>query len=110
MFDESMIYEYDEIGNPNIKKHYDYILSYSPYDNVGAKDYPVMLILTGIYDSYWTAAKWACKLRGTKTDDKPLLLYTNMNAGHYGSTGRLEKYKQTAMEYAFLLNLAGVTE
>jgi len=110
MFDESMIYEYDELGDPNIKEYYDYMLSYSPYDNVQAKAYPSMLVTTGFYDFYWEASKWVAKLRELKTDSNSLLLYTNMSGDHYGASGRLEKYKQTAMEYAFLLQLSGITE
>ncbi|HQV34319.1 MAG TPA: prolyl oligopeptidase family serine peptidase, partial [Calditrichia bacterium] len=113
MLDESIPLttgEYDEWGNPNEKEYYDYILSYSPYDNVEAKDYPNMLVTTGLHDSqvqYWEPAKWVAKLRELKTDDNPLLLLTNMEAGHSGASGRYRRYKETAMEYAFLLDLAG---
>jgi len=102
--------EYDEWGNPNEQLFYEYILSYSPYDNVEAKDYPNMLVTTGLHDSqvqYWEPAKWVAKLRATKTDDNVLLLRTNMEAGHGGSTGRFKSHKETAFIYAFLLDLAG---
>ena len=102
--------EYDEWGNPNVKEYYDYILSYSPYDNVTAKAYPPMLVTTGIHDSqvqYWEPAKWVAKLRVTKTDEHPLLLHTNLETGHGGASGRFEALKEVAMEYAFLLWLAG---
>ncbi|NIR52385.1 S9 family peptidase, partial [candidate division KSB1 bacterium] len=101
--------EYDEWGNPNEKEYYDYILSYSPYDNVEAKDYPHLLVTTGLHDSqvqYWEPAKWVAKLRTMKTDDNRLLLKTNMEAGHGGASGRYKQYKETAFEYAFLLDLA----
>ncbi|MCB0588165.1 MAG: S9 family peptidase [Phaeodactylibacter sp.] len=105
--------EYDEWGNPNEKKYYEYIKSYSPYDNVEAKDYPPMMVTTGLHDSqvqYWEPAKWVAKLRELKTDDNPLLLHTNMEAGHSGASGRYRRYEETAMEYAFLLSLAGLAE
>ena len=103
--------EYDEWGNPNEKEAYDYILSYSPYDNVEAKAYPTMLVTTGLHDSqvqYWEPAKWVAKLREMKTDDNVLLLHTNMEAGHGGASGRFEALKETAMEYAFLLKLENI--
>lgn len=103
--------EYDEWGNPNDKAYYDYIKSYSPYDNIEAKGYPPLLATTGLHDSqvqYWEPAKWVAKLRELKTDDNPLLLHTNMEAGHSGASGRYRRYKETAMEYAFLLDLAGL--
>lgn len=102
--------EFDEWGNPNDKQFYDYILSYSPYDNVEKKNYPAMLVTTGLHDSqvqYWEPAKWVAKLREYKTDDHPLLLYTNMSTGHSGASGRFESLKDIAMDYAFLLDLAG---
>lgn len=114
MLDESIpltTAEYDEWGNPNIKDYYDYMLSYSPYDNVEAKDYPNMLVTTGLHDSqvqYWEPAKWVAKLREIKTDDNILLLHTEMKAGHGGKSGRFERYKETAMEYAFMLDLLGI--
>jgi oligopeptidase B len=100
--------EYDEWGNPNIKKYYDYMLSYSPYDNVEAKDYPNMYISTGLHDSqvqYWEPAKWIAKLRVLKTDKKQLFLDTNMDAGHGGASGRFEALKELAKEFSFLLDL-----
>lgn len=103
--------EYDEWGNPNEKEYYDYMLSYSPYDQVKAQNYPALLVTTGLHDSqvqYWEPAKWIAKLREIKTDDNPLLLHTNMEAGHSGTTGRFAVHKETAMEYAFFLNLLGI--
>jgi len=103
--------EYDEWGNPNEKKYYDYMLSYSPYDQVEAKEYPNLLVTTGLHDSqvqYWEPAKWVAKLRELKTDDNLLLMYCNMETGHGGASGRFEAYKETAMEYAFLFSLEGI--
>ena len=114
MLDESIPLttgEYDEWGNPNEKKYYDYMLSYSPYDNVEAKDYPAMLITTGLHDSqvqYWEPAKWAAKLRALKTDKNPLYLKTEMDYGHGGASGRFEGYKEVALEYAFMLDELGM--
>jgi oligopeptidase B len=114
MLDESIPLttgEYDEWGNPNDKVYYDYMLSYSPYDNVEKKAYPNMLVTTGLHDSqvqYWEPAKWVAKLRDMKTDDNLLLLYTNMETGHSGASGRFETHKETALEYAFLLKLMGI--
>ncbi len=105
--------EYDEWGNPNEKVYYDYMLSYSPYDQVEAKAYPNLLVTTGLHDSqvqYWEPAKWVAKLRDLKTDDHLLLLYCNMDTGHGGASGRFEAYKETAMEYAFLFKLEGIDE
>lgn len=102
--------EYDEWGNPNEKEYYDYMLSYSPYDNVAAKDYPNLLVMTGLHDSqvqYWEPAKWVAKLRDLKTDDNMILFKTNMEAGHGGASGRFRKLKETALQYAFMLDLAG---
>ena len=116
MLDESIPLttgEYDEWGNPNDKEYYEYIKSYSPYDNVEAKDYPALLVTTGYHDSqvqYWEPAKWVAKLRELKTDSNPLLLHTEMGAGHGGKSGRFERYRETALEYAFLLDLAGKAE
>lgn len=116
MLDESIPLttgEYDEWGNPNDKTYYDYMKSYSPYDNVSAQAYPAMLVTTGLHDSqvqYWEPAKWVARLRAKKTDKNPLLLYTNMDTGHGGASGRFERYKEVAMEYAFLLDLAGLAE
>ncbi len=103
--------EYDEWGDPNDKEYYDYMLSYSPYDNVEAKDYPNMLVTTGLHDSqvqYFEPAKWVAKLRAMKTDDNVLLLKTTMEAGHGGGSGRDKRYRETALWYAFLLDLAGI--
>ena len=105
--------EYDEWGNPNERQYYDYMLSYSPYDNVARQAYPHMLITGGLHDSqvqYWEPAKWAAKLRELKTDNNRLLLKTNMEAGHGGSTGRFRRHRETAFSYVFLLDLAGVRE
>nr|WP_315179070.1 S9 family peptidase [uncultured Flavobacterium sp.] len=100
--------EYDEWGNPNVKKYYDYMLSYSPYDNVKAQKYPNMFVSTGLHDSqvqYWEPAKWVAKLRTQKTNDTVLYLNTNMDAGHGGASGRFEALKELAKEYSFLLDL-----
>ncbi|MBC7605672.1 MAG: S9 family peptidase [Burkholderiales bacterium] len=100
--------EYDEWGNPNVKKYYDYMRSYSPYDNVAAHDYPNLYVSTGLHDSqvqYWEPAKWVAKLRATKTNDKVLFLDTNMDAGHGGASGRFEALKELAKEFSFLLDL-----
>jgi oligopeptidase B len=100
--------EYDEWGNPNEKKYYDYMLSYSPYDQVKAQAYPNMYVSTGLHDSqvqYWEPAKWVAKLRVFKTNDKQLFLDTNMDAGHGGASGRFEALKELAKEFAFLLDL-----
>ncbi len=100
--------EYDEWGNPNVKKYYDYMRSYSPYDNVIAQDYPNMYVSTGLHDSqvqYWEPAKWVAKLRVTKTNNKQLFLDTNMDAGHGGASGRFEALKELAKEFTFLLDL-----
>lgn len=100
--------EYDEWGNPNTKKYYDYMLSYSPYDNVSAQKYPNMYISTGLHDSqvqYWEPAKWVAKLRNKKTNDNLLFLNTNMDAGHGGASGRFEALKELAKEFSFLLDL-----
>lgn len=100
--------EYDEWGNPNEKIYYDYMKSYSPYDNIEAKDYPHLLVTTGLHDSqvqYWEPAKWVAKLRDLKTDQNLLLLETNMDTGHGGASGRFESLKEVALEYAFLLLL-----
>lgn len=100
--------EYDEWGNPNNKKYYDYMLSYSPYDNVKAQDYPNMYVSTGLHDSqvqYWEPAKWVAKLREIKTNNNLLFLDTNMDAGHGGASGRFEALKDLAKEFSFLLDL-----
>ena len=103
--------EYDEWGNPNNKDYYEYMMQYSPYDNVVAQDYPNMLVTTGLHDSqvqYWEPAKWVAKLRELKTDNNLLLFHTNMDAGHGGASGRFEALKEVAEEYAFLLDLEGI--
>lgn len=116
MLDETIpltTFEYDEWGNPNDKTYYDYMKSYSPYDNLESKNYPAMLVTTGLHDSqvqYWEPAKWVAKLREMKTNQEPLLLHTNMDAGHGGQSGRFRRFKETALEYAFLLDLAGKVE
>jgi len=105
--------EYDEWGNPNELEYYNYIKTYSPYDNVADRDYPNMLVTTGLHDSqvqYWEPAKWVAKLREHKTDDNILLLHTNMEAGHGGASGRFEALKEVAQEYAFILDLEGQKE
>lgn len=105
--------EFDEWGNPAEEEYYHYIKSYSPYDNVEAKDYPAMLVTTGLHDSqvqYWEPAKWVAKLRELKTDKNPLLLRTNMEAGHGGASGRFDRIRETAKDYIFILDLAGKTE
>lgn len=100
--------EYDEWGNPHKKEYYDYMLSYSPYDNVTAQDYPNLYISTGLHDSqvqYWEPAKWTAKLRTMKTNSKQLFLDTNMETGHGGASGRFEALKELAREFSFLLDL-----
>jgi oligopeptidase B len=105
--------EFDEWGNPIDPVFYEYMKSYSPYDNVARKDYPAMLVTTGLHDSqvqYWEPAKWVAKLRVYKTDANPLLFFCNMETGHGGASGRFQRHKETAMEYAFLLGLLGIKE
>ena len=100
--------EYDEWGNPNVKKYYNYMKSYSPYDNVKAQEYPTMYISSGLHDSqvqYWEPAKWVAKLRSLKTDSNFIYLDTNMDAGHGGASGRFEALKELAKEFTFLLDL-----
>ncbi len=102
--------EYDEWGDPNRPECYEYMLSYSPYDNVRAKPYPAMLVTTGLHDSqvqYFEPAKWVARLRATQTGDSLLLLRTNMEAGHGGASGRFRRLEEVAFEYAFMLRLAG---
>ena len=102
--------EYDEWGNPNEVDYYHYMKSYSPYDNVEEKEYPPLLVTTGLHDSqvqYWEPAKWVARLRAMKEDQHPLLLHTNMEAGHGGASGRFRQFKEIALSYAFLLDLAG---
>jgi len=103
--------EYDEWGNPNDPLSYEYLLSYSPYDNVRAQAYPAMFITTGLWDSqvqYYEPAKWVAKLRALKTDQNPVLLRVDMEAGHGGKAGRFQRFREIAMEYAFLLREAGI--
>ena len=105
--------EYDEWGNPNQEEYYHYIKSYSPYDQVEAKDYPNMLITTGLHDSqvqYWEPAKWLAKLRDMKTDNNILIMDCNMETGHGGASGRFEALKETAKDFAFLFMLEGIKE
>lgn len=104
--------EYDEWGNPNDKVYYDYMLSYSPYDQVKKQAYPNMYVSTGLHDSqvqYWEPAKWVAKLRVMKTNNNQLFLDTNMDAGHGGASGRFEALKELAKEFAFLLDLEKIT-
>lgn len=114
MLDDSMPLttgEYDEWGDPGNPVHYAYMLSYSPYDNVTGQDYPHLLMTSGLYDSqvqFWEPAKWAAKLRARKTDDNLLLLRTRMDAGHGGAAGRYARWRDTAFEYAFILDVAGL--
>ncbi|MCB9188265.1 MAG: S9 family peptidase [Flavobacteriales bacterium] len=116
MLDESIPLttgEYDEWGNPNEKEYYDYMLSYSPYDQVKAQEYTNILITTGLHDSqvqYWEPAKWTAKLRASKTDEKLILLHTNMSAGHGGASGRFEYLKEIALEYAFMFMLEEIEQ
>ena len=111
MLDESIpltTNEYDEWGNPNNKTYYDYMLSYSPYDNVKAQNYPNMLVTTGLHDSqvqYFEPMKWVAKLREMKTDNNVLVFKTDMEAGHGGASGRFKRLKEDALEYAFFLDL-----
>jgi oligopeptidase B len=105
--------EYDEWGNPNQKEYYDYILSYSPYDQVKPQNYPNLLVTTSLQDSqvqYWGPAKWVAKLRATKADRKRLFLKTRMEASHGGVSGRYKRYHETAFEFAFVLDLAGIRQ
>ncbi|MDT3776581.1 S9 family peptidase [Nitrospira sp. MA-1] len=102
--------EYDEWGDPNQQQFYEYMLSYSPYDNLQPQPYPHLLVTSGLHDSqvqFWEPTKWVAKLRALKTDNQRLLLRTNMDAGHSGASGRFKRYEETAMIYAFLLDLAG---
>lgn len=105
--------EYDEWGDPNQKPYYDYMLSYSPYDNISSCVYPHLLVTAGLHDSqvqYWEPAKWVAKLRAQKIDEHRLILKTNMEAGHSGISGRFQQYKEIAFIYAFVLDLAGIHE
>ncbi|MBW1296466.1 S9 family peptidase [Aquimarina litoralis] len=114
MMDETIpltTFEFDEWGNPKNKEYYEYMKSYSPYDNVEAKDYPNILITTGYWDSqvqYWEPAKWIAKLRELKTDNNLLIMDCDMETGHGGASGRFDRYKSTALNYAFMLDLEGI--
>lgn len=113
MLDESLpltVGEFEEWGNPKIEEDYEVIKTYCPYTNLEAKDYPAMLVKTSFHDSqvmYWEPAKYVARLRDLKTDDNPLLLVTNMGGGHGGSSGRYDKLRETALDYAFILTLTG---
>ena len=116
MLDESIpltTNEYDQWGDPREDEYYEYMLSYSPYDNVRKKDYPAMLVTTGLWDSqvqYFEPAKWVAKLRALKADENRLLLHVEMEAGHGGKSGRYQRYREIAMEYAFILDESGIRE
>ena len=116
MLDESIPLttgEFDEWGNPKNEEYYHYIKAYSPYDNIEKKDYPNLLITTGYWDSqvqYWEPAKWIAKLREYKTDDHLLMMSCNMDVGHGGASGRFSRYKEVALEFAFLFDLEGISE
>ena len=116
MLDESIPLttgEYDEWGNPNESESYEYMMSYSPYDQVKAQEYPNMLIMTGLHDSqvqYFEPAKWVAKLRELKTGDHTIMLQTNMDTGHGGASGRFQRYKEIALQYAFIMDLANAKE
>ena len=97
-------------GNPNEEKYYDYMLKYSPYDNVKAQAYPALLVTAGLNDprvAYWEPAKWVAKLRATKTDDNLLILKTDMSSGHFSASDRYKFIKETAFEYSFILEQIG---
>lgn len=105
--------EFDEWGNPKNLESYEYMMSYSPYDQVSEQNYPNMLVTTGLFDSqvqYWEPAKWVAKLRDMKTDNNTLILDTDMEAGHGGASGRFKRYKTTALQYAFLMDLENIKE
>jgi oligopeptidase B len=114
MLDESIpltTFEFDEWGNPKEKDYYNYMLSYSPYDQVEAKDYPAILITTGFHDSqvqYFEPAKWIAKLRDTKTDNNLLIMDCNMDAGHGGASGRFRRWERRALEFAFIFDQLGI--
>jgi oligopeptidase B len=113
MLDESIpltVGEFEEWGNPKDKEYYEYMLSYSPYDNVTAHEYPHLLVLAGLNDprvQYWEPAKWTAKLRARKTDGNRLLLKTEMGAGHGGPSGRYDYLKDVALRFAFILDNFG---
>ena len=116
MLDDSIpltTFEYDEWGNPNEKGYYEYMLSYSPYDNLKSVEYPNLLVTTGLHDSqvqYWEPAKWVARLRKVHQGNNLILLKTNMEAGHGGASGRFDRFKEVAFRHAFLLKLAGIKE
>ena len=116
MLDESIPLttgEFDEWGDPKDIEYYNYIKSYSPYDNIDKKDYPNLLIITGFWDSqvqYWEPAKWIAKLREFRTDDNILIMDCNMDVGHGGASGRFNKIKDIALEYSFLLKLEALNK
>ena len=116
MLDETMpltVGEFIEWGNPKIREHYEYMKTYCPYTNLGPRAYPEILVRTSINDSqvmYWEPAKWVAKLRDLKTDNNRVLLKTNMEAGHGGSSGRFRRHRETAFSYAFILDLVGIKE
>lgn len=116
MLDDSVpltMTEFDESGDPKKKEYYDYMLSYSPYDNVEAKNYPAMMVTTGLHDSqvqYFEPAKWVAKLRALKTDNNLLILDTEMSSGHLGASGRFQKYRRTVLKYAFMFDQLGIKE
>jgi oligopeptidase B len=103
--------EFDEWGDPKKKEYYDYMLSYSPYDQTRPAAYPSLLVTTGLHDSqvqYWEPAKWVARLRAVKQDDHVVMLKTEMEAGHGGLTGRDDRYRERAFRYAYLLDVAGL--
>jgi len=103
--------EWDEWGDPRIKKYYDYMLSYSPYDQVRDSAYPNMLVTSGFFDSqvqYWEPLKYVAKLRDHWQGENKLYLHMNMDAGHGGKSGRFRRYREVALEYAFILDLVGI--
>jgi oligopeptidase B len=116
MLDESIpltTFEWDEWGDPRQPEDYEYMLSYSPYDNVRTQAYPHLLVMSGLHDSqvqYWEPTKWVARLRDLRTNDSRLLLRTNMEAGHGGASARYERWREIAFEYAFLLDLAGLAD
>jgi oligopeptidase B len=105
--------EYDEWGNPEQREYYDYMLTYSPYDNVSRQAYPALFVGTGLWDSqvqYWEPAKWVAKLRDDNTGTHPIVFRTNMEAGHGGKSGRFQRYLELAESYAFVLDQLGVAK
>jgi oligopeptidase B len=105
--------EYTEWGNPNVKAAFDYMIKYSPYDNIAAKDYPALLVQVSLNDSqvpYWEGTKFLARLRATKTDHNPLLLKANLGAGHGGASGRYDALRETAFTYSFVLWQMGLTK